>query len=66
MILRENIGHIKNVDSKEKALVLCSHTGVKIMQSKKCQEQAGAKLCQAQEKLGLAKGTLPEVVFHLL
>jgi hypothetical protein len=29
-------------------------------------KQAGAELCQAQEKLGLAKGTLPEVVFHLL
>ena len=29
-------------------------------------KQAGAELCQAQEKLGLAKGTLPEVVFHLI
>ena len=28
-------------------------------------EQAGAELCQAQEKLRLAKGTLPEVVFNL-
>ena len=29
-------------------------------------QQAGAELCQAQEKLGLAKTDLPVVVFHLL
>ena len=29
-------------------------------------KQAGAELCQAQEKLGLAKPALPVVVFHLL
>ena len=28
--------------------------------------QAGAELCQAQEKPGLAKPALPVVVFHLL
>ena len=33
---------------------------------KKPTEQAGAELCQAQEKLGLAKPALPVVVFHLL
>jgi hypothetical protein len=29
-------------------------------------KQAGAELCQAQEKLGLAKPALPVVVFHSL
>jgi hypothetical protein len=29
-------------------------------------KQAGAELCQAQEKLGLAKADLPVVDFHLL
>jgi hypothetical protein len=28
-------------------------------------KKAGAELCQAQEKLGLAKPDLPVVVFHL-
>ena len=28
--------------------------------------QAGAELCQAQERLGLAKIALPVVVFHLI
>ena len=34
---------------------------------KKILKQAGAELCQAQEKLGLAKPALPEteVIFHL-
>ena len=29
-------------------------------------EQAGAELCQAQEKLGLAKTDLPVAVFRIL
>ena len=29
-------------------------------------KQAGAELCQAQEKQGLAESALPVVVFHLL
>ena len=29
-------------------------------------KQVGAELCQAQEKLGLAKPPLPGVNFHLL
>ena len=32
----------------------------------KVKKQAEAELCQAQEKLGLAKTDLPVVVFHLL
>ena len=35
------------------------------MDRKRERKQAGAELCQAQEKLGLAKPDLPVVVFHL-
>ena len=58
--------HIQREGLKYLCGLAAPHSKSDFIVSDKLEKQAGAELCQAQEKLGLTKPDLPVVIFYLL